>query len=208
MENTVQARLKAYLSEKRISQSDFGRSIGVSAAYVGSIRRGIDPEKLRAMSKAYPDLNLDWLVYGTGDMIKSSSDQATTPDTVLLLPWEAKGGLIGDFADAVQEYQCERIISPIRGADFAMQVAGDSMSPEYPSGSVVLIKKINEEAFVEWGKVYVLDTPNGAVIKQIRKTPDPHVVECVSINPGYQPFTLDCKYINGWYRVMMVMSAK
>lgn len=150
----------------------------------------------------------DRLITRIQAVIDLQESPAAYPESVLLLPWEAKGGLIGDFADAVQEYQCERIISPIRGADFAMQVAGDSMSPEYPSGSVVLIKKINEEAFVEWGKVYVLDTPNGAVIKQIRRTPDPHVVECVSINPGYQPFTLDCKYINGWYRVMMVMSIK
>lgn len=207
MENTVQTRLKAYLSEKKISQSDFGRSIGVSAAYVGSIRKGIDPEKLKTIASVYPDLDLNWLVYGTGAMLRSE-EKEEAPSKVLLLPWEARGGLIGDFADAVTEYQCERIISPIKGADFAMQVTGDSMSPEYPSGSVILIKKINEEMFIEWGKVYVLDTPNGAVVKQIRRTPDPHVIECVSINPGYQPFTLDTQYINGWYRVLMVMSAK
>jgi SOS-response transcriptional repressor LexA len=129
-------------------------------------------------------------------------------DTVLLLPWEAKGGLIGDFVDGIERYQCERIVSPIRGADYAIQVTGDSMSPEYPSGSVVLIKQINEDIFVEWGKVYVLDTPNGAVMKQIRKTADPEVIECISINPAYQPFTLECKYITRWFKVLMVMAAK
>ena len=125
-----------------------------------------------------------------------------------LLPTSARGGLIGDFAEAIQEYQCERVISPVKGATLAMTVTGDSMSPEYPSGSTVLMKKIDEDVFIEWGEVYVLDTTNGPVIKRIRKTPDPHVVECVSINPGYQPYTLDCRYINGWYRVLMVMSIK
>lgn len=129
-------------------------------------------------------------------------------DTVLVLPWEAKGGLIGDFVDGIQQYQCERIVSPIRGADYAMQVVGDSMSPDYPSGSIILIKRIDEAIFVEWGKVYVLDTPNGAVIKRVRKTDDPNLVECISINPNYQPFTVDCRHINGWYRVLMVMAAK
>lgn len=129
-------------------------------------------------------------------------------DTVLILPWEAKGGLIGDFVDGIQQYQCERIVSPIRGADYAMQVVGDSMSPDYPSGSIILIKRIDEAIFVEWGKVYVLDTPNGAVIKRVRKTDDPNLVECISINPNYQPFTVDCRHINGWYRVLMVMAAK
>ena len=61
-----------------------------------------------------------------------------------------------------------------KGADFD-QV--DSMSPEYPSGSVI---KKNEKAFIEWGKTYVLDTENGAVIKNIRRTDNPEVIECVS----------------------------
>ena len=93
-------------------------------------------------------------------------------------------------------------------ADFAIQVTGDSMSPEYPSGSVILIKKINEKAFIEWGKTYVLDTENGAVIKNIRRTDNPDIIECVSLNPAYQPFTMETRYVNGWYRVLMVLSLK
>lgn len=135
-------------------------------------------------------------------------DVSKEADTVLLLPWEAKGGLIGDFVDGIERYQCERIVSPIRGADYAMQVTGDSMAPEYPSGSVILIKRVDEAMFVEWGKVYVLDTPNGAVIKRVRRTEDPNIIECHSVNPNYQPFTVDCRHINAWYRVLMVMAAK
>jgi phage repressor protein C with HTH and peptisase S24 domain len=100
------------------------------------------------------------------------------------------------------------MVTPIKGADYAMQVTGDSMSPEYPSGSTILIKKINEKAFVEWGKVYVLDTINGAVIKKIRRTDEPGVIECVSTNPAYQPFTMETRFVNGWYRVLMVLSLK
>ena len=89
-----------------------------------------------------------------------------------------------------------------------MQVTGDSMSPEYPSGSVIICKKINEKAFIEWGKVFVLDTDNGAVIKSVRKTENDNEVECVSLNPAYQPFRIGTEYINGWYRVLMVLSLK
>ena len=129
-------------------------------------------------------------------------------DTVIILPTEAMAGTLGDFALAVQDYECERMVSPIKGADFAIKIQGDSMSPEYPSGSVCLIKKVNEKAFIEWGKVYVLDTENGAVIKQIRRTDRENVVECVSLNPAFQPFTIDCSYIKGWYRILMMISLK
>ena len=120
----------------------------------------------------------------------------------------AGGGTIGDFVQGVHEYDCERITSPIKGADYAMEVTGDSMSPEYPSGSRVLIKKIDPEQFVAWNETYVLDTPNGAVIKRVRKTDDPKIVECVSVNPAYQSYTIPRSFIRGWYRVLMVMSLK
>lgn len=137
--------------------------------------------------------------------IQKSEDSG---ESVRLIPYEARGGTIGDFVQGVKDYDCERIVSPIKGADFAMEVTGDSMSPEYPSGSRVLIKKVDESAFVAWNEVYVLDTPNGAVIKRVRKTDDPSVVECVSVNPAYQSYTIPRDFIRGWYRVMMVMSLK
>lgn len=129
-------------------------------------------------------------------------------DSLLVIPTGARAGTIADFCDAVHEYDCERIISPVKGADFAMQVAGDSMSPEYPNGSQIIVKKINASAFVEWGKVYVLDTENGPIIKVVRRTPDPEVVECVSLNPAYQSFTINTSFIRGWYRVIMVLALK
>lgn len=129
-------------------------------------------------------------------------------DSILVIPTGARAGTIADFCEAVHEYDCERIISPVKGADFAMQVAGDSMSPEYPSGSQIIVKRINEAAFIEWGRVYVLDTDNGPIVKVVRKTDKPDVVECVSINPAYQPFTINTEFIRGWYRVIMVLALK
>lgn len=130
------------------------------------------------------------------------------PETIPVIPTGARAGTLGEFADGIQEYQCERIVTPIRGAEYAIQVTGDSMSPEYPNGSHIIIKKIDEKMFVEWGKVYVLDTENGAVIKQVKKTDNPEVVECVSLNPLFQSFTINTNHIKGWYRVLMVLALK
>ena len=138
----------------------------------------------------------------------SPTNEEIEQEMVLVIPTGARAGTLADFSSSVSAYDCERMVTPIKGADYAIQVTGDSMSPEYPSGSMILIKKINEKAFIEWGKTYVLDTENGAVIKTIRKTDDPAVIECVSLNPAYQPFTMDTRYINGWYRVLMVLSLK
>ena len=127
---------------------------------------------------------------------------------VRLIPFEARGGMIGDFVDGVMDYDCEMVVSPIKGVDFAMTVTGESMAPSFNPGDRILIKRVDPNIFLEWGKTYVLDTPNGAVIKQIRKTDDPGLVECVSLNPDYQPFTVSVGDVRGWYRVLMVMSMR
>lgn len=130
------------------------------------------------------------------------------PMRVPLIPVEAHAGSLADFADAVNDYDCELVVSPVRGASFAIQVMGDSMAPAYPSGAKILCQRIDETAFVEWGRVYLLDTVNGALLKQIRKSEAPGCVTCCSLNPSpeYAPFDVETQHIRAWYRVLMIMS--
>lgn len=180
--------------------TDFADALGVNRSVLSAAKNGDEKyltDTLMAKVKAAHELHF-------APPTKEEIDQ----EMVLVIPTGARAGTLADFSTSVAQYDCERMVTPIKGADFAIQVTGDSMSPEYPSGSVILIKKINENAFIEWGKTYVLDTENGAVIKNIRRTDNPQVIECVSLNPAYQPFTMDTKYINGWYRVLMVLALK
>lgn len=164
--------------------------------------------------------NIKWLMTGEGDMLSSLSSAKPQPSTkvervtddeaykVPLVPISALGGSLNDFNLAVKRDDCETVISPIKDIDMAIKISGDSMEPEYPSGSTVLIKKINEHAFLEWGKVYVLSTCNGTVIKRLMPTDDPNKVLCESINPKYPPFEVSLEHVYGVYIVMMCMSFK
>lgn len=182
------------------TQGDLASLIGVSNKSISAAKNG----------------NETYLTESLLSKIDAAANYYTAPSTedeigremIPVLPTDARAGTLAEFSESVEAYNCERMVSPIRGADFAMQVTGDSMSPEYPSGSVIICKKINEKAFIEWGKVFVLDTDNGAVIKSVRKTENDNEVECVSLNPAYQPFRINTEYINGWYRVLMVLSLK
>lgn len=182
------------------TQGDLASLIGVSYKSISAAKNGNETYLTKSLlSKMEAQVN-----HNTAP----TPSEETERDMIPVLPTDARAGTLAEFSDSVEAYNCERMVSPIRGADFAMQVTGDSMSPEYPSGSVIICKKINEKAFIEWGKVFVLDTPNGAVIKSVRKTDDDNEVECVSLNPAYQPFRINTEYINGWYRVLMVLSLK
>lgn len=219
-------RLLEFLRYKGLGQQKFEISIGMSNGWANKVGDSIRENTLKKISEVYPELNIAWLKSGVGVMLNNGESEETlyTPkeehsqtteseDTakwVLLLPVSAQGGSLNDFVVSVKESDCEKVVSPIRGVDFAMTVSGDSMSPEYPNGSRIFIKKINERAFIEWGKVYVLDTCNGTVIKILVPSDKEGYVKCVSINtdPIFAPFEVALEDIYGVYKVLLCMSVK
>lgn len=68
MHNSVKERLILFLETNKISKSDFGRKIGVSSAYVTSIRKSMDADKIQSIALNYPNLNIEWLLTGKGNM--------------------------------------------------------------------------------------------------------------------------------------------
>lgn len=181
------------------TQRDFAALLGINEKGFSSAMNGnekyLTDSLIAKVSKFYEE-NFD----GSGNKMNKG--------TLPVIPTEAMAGTLGEFEDSVHAYECERMISPIKGADYAIKVCGDSMSPEIPNGSQILVKKIWEEEFIEWGKIFCLDTRNGAVIKRIYPTDNPDVVECRSVNPEYPPFRVNVRSVFGWYRVLMVMCMK
>lgn len=208
-------KLRQYFENQGVKQNEIARAIGVSPTYITKIYNGE-----REIGKEQADkwvtrfgLSKAWLLTGEGEMLKHETGLSTDMSTqdirmVPLLPISAQGGTFNDFVVSVKDSDCEKVVSPIKGADYAMSVSGDSMAPEYPSGSQILIKRINEKAFIDWGRVYVLDTCNGTVIKRLFPSGKPDMVECRSINPEYPPFEVSFEDIYGVYRVLMCMSVK
>lgn len=220
MNKSVKDRTIEFVKYKGITMKSFELKCGLSTGYVTSMRKGFGTDKLNNVLTAFPELNRDWLLYGEGEMLKESKSIPHKVDSgvadkavesfVPLLPVYAYGGSLNDFATSVNEYDCEKVISPIVGVDFSIQVSGDSMAPEYPNGSRIFIKKINERAFIEWGKTYVLDTCNGTVVKRIIPSEREGYIRCVSINsdPVYAPFEVALADVFGMYKVMLCMSIK
>lgn len=115
-----------------------------------------------------------------------------------LIPLSAMAGAFtGDTS--VLEYECERYVIPaFKGADFLIQVKGDSMQPTYYSGDLVACQRVPlNDLFFQWNKTYVLDTVQGALIKRIRRGSDENHVLIVSDNTDYEPFELSKDQFHG-----------
>lgn len=216
MEKKIE-RFDKYMKTKGLNDNKVTNSLGLSIGTLGKSRkenRDLSEKNIEKILNFYTDLNRTWLLTGEGSMFTTEPSLAGFNEMeytrVPLLPISAQGGSLNDFVVSVSLQDCEKIISPIKGADIAITISGDSMADEYPNGSIVLAKRINERAFIDWGKVYVLDTCNGVVVKTLTPSQKEDCVRCVSINPNpiYAPFEVALNDIYGVYRVMLCMAKK
>lgn len=211
--NDVKERLLEFLKYKRMRQTEFTRMLGVSPSYVLAMRRSISDDKVMKIRKIFPELNTAWLLYGEGDMLNSETAlvQAAKPVDeyeVPLLPVAAFAGNLQSWSEGVELAQCEKIIAPVKGADFAIRISGDSMEPALHNGSTIFIKRINDKAFVPWGNMLVIDTENGVLVKNVYPyNGDSQMIEARSVNPNYPPIQIPAECIYGMYRILTSVTA-
>lgn len=203
-------RLKTFIKSTDTTVSSFENLINASNGYVNSISKGIGSDKLELILEKYPNLNIEWLLTGKGDMLKNTNAIQNVLNEPMesyglkdekqgipLIPLSAMAGF-GEGESAVLEVDCERFVIPtFKGADFLITVKGSSMQPKYNSGDIVACKKLPlNDLFFQWNKVYVLDTIQGALVKRIRKGSTTESVLIASDNEKYEPFELHKNQIN------------
>ncbi|MDE7160488.1 MAG: helix-turn-helix domain-containing protein [Muribaculaceae bacterium] len=209
---TVKGRLQTFLRERNITQAEFATLMGVSPTYVGAMRRGLSTAKASRLAEVFPELNRDWLLYGQGEMLNESADEAAEADldeetgtVVPLLPVQAFAGNLQAWSKPVLLADCEKIISPVSPVDFAIRISGDSMEPEFADGTTLFVRRITDRNFMPWGHPVVIDSSNGVIFKLIyppeeRDDDDPWI-EARSLNPRYPPLRISTDTILGIYRV-------
>lgn len=212
MSETIKSRLIELLKVKRMTQTEFARRLGASPTYLGAMRKAMPADKLRKVYEMFPDLNQNWLLYGEGEMLVTKDDARELSEdyVVPLLPVDAYAGNLQMWNEGVQLRDCDKVVSPVPGVDFGIRVMGNSMEPEFQSGSIIFIKRINEKAFIPWGNPMVIDTENGVLVKLVYPSDygkangkyENEYIEARSYNPAYPPIQIPTDSIYGIYRVI------
>ena len=78
-------RLYKFLETKCIRPAVFERRCGLSNGFCGKMGERITDGSLNLISKAFPELNIDWVKTGSGDMIKDHAGfDAPNPEANML----------------------------------------------------------------------------------------------------------------------------
>ena len=145
------------------------------------------------------NINKVWILENKGEMLKSSNNtpavaEPQIPSGVPMLPFDAFAGIGTDVEGVNLDTIEERYVVPLFDGmkmDFMISVRGSSMYPKYNSGDVVACRMVQELLFVQWNKVYVLDTiSQGVIIKRLKKSDKEGFVICKSDNEQYEPFEI------------------
>ena len=187
------------------NKAQFAKLLGITPQTVSTwlARNTFDADRIFAYCEG---VNGNWLLSGKGDMLKGSGVVVSKDGTgIPLIPVEAMAGYFaGEQTVLLQE--CDRYVVPaFRDADFLIYVRGDSMQPRYFSGDMVACKKLSLcDIFFQWGKVYVVDTNQGALIKKVMRGTSDDTITLVSENTKYEPFEISRQ---GIYNIALVMGA-
>lgn len=203
---TVKERILQFLDEKEISKTLFFNKVGISPSnFKGAGKKSsIGSDLVVKILTEYPELSPEWVMLGEGEMLRAPSKQAandpekeiipshTPQEGIPLIPIEAWAGALSGEDYSIMESDCERYIVPsIKDADFLITVRGDSMTPRYYSGDIVACRKVFlSDLWFQWGKVYIIDTSQGSLLKKVRRGSSDETITLVSENPEYEPFEL------------------
>lgn len=164
-----------------------------------------------------PDVNIEWLITGNGDILRSDADaqmrvataELTSVGGIPLIPIEAMAGVLSGNSTQIMERECEHYNIPMfKGAEFLIRISGDSMQPKYYSGDIVACKRLPLNTFFQWNRVYVVDSEQGVIIKRVRRGSDDRHIVFVSDNSVYEPFELSLDKIYSIALVVGVVRAE
>lgn len=68
----VKERIKVFLSFLGIGQNKFEEIVGLSNGYINNVK-SIGTDKLIKIIKEYPQLSIEWILTGEGEMLKNKS---------------------------------------------------------------------------------------------------------------------------------------
>lgn len=175
-------KIKIMLKEKGITQRALAQMLGMSPQSLSNRLNGDTPLDANLIVALRP-------ILGDGVMELISDEQQEKP-TRPRVPYNGQAGSLTEVVDGVTAVECEYVpVVPLFPRyDFTIRVTGESMEPYIRSGDEVACLRVNESSFLQWGRIHVLDTAQGVIVKKIFDADTG--IKCVSLNENYPPFVI------------------
>ena len=168
---TLTERVKAYCEYKNIAKSVFERVSGLSNGYFKKDTRRISPPKVESIHRLFPDLNIDWLQTGNGEMLNANTTNNTA---AIMSQHQVIASATTDHLTVVPAEIVEEIEEKVKE-----EMAIPIITSEIASAPNTNIKKYIRDKSDELKRIYINDLTQGAKVAEC--------VESTSMWPTFQP---------------------
>lgn len=227
MEQSVNQRIKLLINELGLTVNAFANKTGVSQKALSNMfLRGTEPSSktISSICKMVDHINKEWLLTGEGQMFTDTKNESDKKKDIPILDSDYRlvpiihidsvGGMHSnnDIVDEVQYIEGYVPFIDAREGDWVIYQSGDSMTPTIPSGSLMLIRQVQDwREYFGYGNVFVLVLTDGRrITKEVtRYAENPkEYVWCVSHNPNVPDEELPKSMIAAVWKVIKVLTDK
>lgn len=169
------AELKKLRENAGLTQQQLSEELGLAKSTISMYETG----------KRRPDFELEELIadYFNVDINRLRGRKTVKGLKVPVLGY-VKAGIPIEAVEEILDYEEISAEMSRQGEHFALKIKGDSMTPKFSEGDVVIVRKQNQ---VENGQIaVVLVNGNDATVKKFYKTDNG--VKLISTNPNFDPF--------------------
>lgn len=174
---TTKDRLLMLLEKLNMGgQNKFEEFCGMSRGTIAHSKGDVSSTNLSRIAKTYPEVNIEWLVSGNGNMFKETPIKSYTEGVPYYnVDFEMGFDLMVEDKTANPEYNIS--FSPYNKCDVWCNARGNSMYPTIASGDIIALKEIKDFSFLVSGEIYAIVTSNGLrTIKRLRDEGEDYVL--------------------------------
>ncbi|MBL7881944.1 MAG: peptidase S24 [Chryseobacterium gambrini] len=222
--STQKERILQFIDFKGITKNKFYVETGISNGVLDK-KSGLSMETVEKFYNRYPEINPEWLITGNGEMIKRTDQEnaSITKDSKEIYSPKLIPLYDGVITAGQMEVDMTPLSEPVelidagdwfRDATAAMRIHGDSMSPNYHSGSIAALKEVKDKTLLIYGEDYVIETLEYRTIKRIQRgSKSTEILLCSANNDRwedgsdrgrliYEPFPVEIDSIRRIFQVL------
>ena len=187
---SVKERLLLVVDTLNLTNQKFEIECNLSNGYIANMRKGIGGTALERISNRYPNINKTWLLLGEGEMFNNINE--TSIKDKKRIPFYDNVATIGGVNElsADTDNGHSHVAEWIDAGDWfpeataAIRHYGDSMV-EYPSGSILALKRVNDRRLIINGRNYVIETSEFRITKQLQDDGGDYIIAYSSNKETY-----------------------
>lgn len=205
----IKERVIQVANYKGIKKETFFSRIGTTSAnFRGKAKKTpLNSSTIENILSEFPDVNLEWLITGIGEMLKPESIKVYTNRNN---PVKASGSSSTNDSRNVRLYDVNKITSlkslfeghdrfvigeiripDIPACDGAIYIIGDNMYPLLKSGDIIVYKELADPNNIIFGEMYLISIKMEGepyvTIRYINQSEQPGYYKLISHNPNYDP---------------------